>query len=76
MLAASGQEIDVKELEHAMGVPVVSIVAQKGEGLDLLRKRLDEVLQHPKKGRSNDHWLPEDEALLALQEYWHAGAAC
>lgn len=65
MLERSGQEVDVKALERAMGVPVVSIIAQKAQGLDELRARLDEVLQEPEKGRSEDHWLPEDEALLA-----------
>ncbi len=65
MLEASGQVVDTKALERAMGVPVVRIAAQKGIGLDLLKERLDQVLQNPKKGCSRDHWIPEDEALLA-----------
>jgi ferrous iron transport protein B len=65
MLESSGQEVDLKSMQRLLGVPVVSIAAQKGVGLEALRAKLDEVLQKPSLGQSSDHWLPEDEALLA-----------
>ena len=43
-LEATGQKVDAKELARILGVPVVPIVAPKGEGLDELRKAIGSVL--------------------------------
>ncbi len=41
-----GLEIHLEELERFLGVPVVPVVAVKGRGLDQLKKRLLEVVNH------------------------------
>ncbi|MEB3206286.1 MAG: ferrous iron transport protein B [Vampirovibrionales bacterium] len=47
-LATSGRTLDLARLENHLGVPVVGMSAQKGEGLDALRHRLmDAKRGHP-----------------------------
>jgi len=62
-LAGSGQSVDPIALERELGVPVAPVCARKGEGIEVLRTRMDEVLMDPAKGRATWRWQPEDPAL-------------
>jgi len=71
----NGIQIDVDELSHQLGVPVIPTTIIKGEGLEKLKKALDHarvgnripiVMEHLPKVRS---LVDEDsEALLVLEE--------
>ena len=71
----NGIQIDVDELSHQLGVPVIPTTIIKGEGLEELKKALDHarvgnripiVMEHLPKVRS---LVDEDsEALLVLEE--------
>ncbi len=65
MLGELGQEIDAAALERELGVRVVPISAQHGEGLDALRVALDEVLASPDRARPGPRWIPSDPRLRA-----------
>lgn len=43
----AGLEIDVEKLEKKLGVPVVPMVARRGEGLDALREAIEDVPEPP-----------------------------
>ena len=81
MLAARGLSIDTAALARALGVPVVAISSQSGQGLNALREALDGVLCTPAIGRPGARWLPADPLLEAdvreiealLPEHWHHG---
>ncbi|MCU0646980.1 MAG: ferrous iron transport protein B [Gemmatimonadaceae bacterium] len=47
----SGTRIDVPELSFALGVPVVPTVATRGEGLEPLRRAIDDAVRLPPPGR-------------------------
>ncbi len=47
-----GDKIDAKELEKRLGIPVVKISALKGEGLDKLMERAQEISKTPRKGKT------------------------
>jgi ferrous iron transport protein B len=64
MLSGSGQEVDPVALERELGVPVSPVCARRGEGLEALKGRMDEVLMDPAKGRTTWRWRPEDPLLL------------
>jgi ferrous iron transport protein B len=55
-LRASGEKIDVPELARGLGVPVVAISAQRGEGLDELRAAIAGVLADPATARPGFRW--------------------
>ncbi len=65
MLGELGQEIDAAALERELGVRVVPISAQHGEGIDALRSALDEVLTSPNSARPGPRWIPSDPRLRA-----------
>lgn len=81
MLEVRGLSIDVKVLSESLGVPVIAISSQSGQGLDELRVALDSVLCNPKRGRPGPRWLPGSADLEAdvravnavLPAHWHAG---
>ncbi len=62
VLEKSGDKIDVKALEEKIGVPVVSISALKGQGVDELMQR---AYAAAKKGRKGSTVL-QDSALAHL----------
>ena len=43
---AAGIEVDVKQLERELGIPVVATVATTGRGMEALRKRLSEYVRN------------------------------
>ncbi len=43
---AAGIEVDVKQLEKELGIPVVATVATTGRGMEALRKRLSEYVRN------------------------------
>lgn len=47
-LEQEGVRIDVDALAARLGVPVVPIAAAKGEGIDALKRALDEILRTPR----------------------------
>ncbi len=79
MLAGRGLEVDARAAARALGVPVVSISAQKGTGIDGVRAALAEVLRNPGRGRPGARWIPDDPILASdvraieevLPESWH-----
>ncbi|PIO47684.1 MAG: ferrous iron transporter B [[Chlorobium] sp. 445] len=60
-LSEAGLEIDTKELERLLGVPVVEVVAIKKKGFD----RLEAMLPHARVGHSDAALQHEIEALRA-----------
>ena len=61
-LEKSGDRVDVKALEEKIGVPVVSISALKGRGIDELMQRAYAAAQRPREGRT----VLQDSALAHL----------
>ena len=61
-LEKSGDRVDVKALEEKIGVPVVSISALKGQGIDELMQRAYAAAQRPREGRT----VLQDSALAHL----------
>ena len=80
-LAVTGQSIKIEELQRILGLPVVPIVAPKGEGLEELRTAIAEVLRKPMKSEADWAWespepLLEADALTVAKEIpedWVAG---
>jgi ferrous iron transport protein B len=72
-LRASGERIDVAALERALGVPVVAVSAQLGEGLDELRSAISRTLADPSGARPGFRWrvpagpLAADVAAVARE---------
>ncbi|MBQ9900027.1 MAG: ferrous iron transporter B [Acholeplasmatales bacterium] len=52
VIKKNGDQIDVYALEQKIGVPVVAISAQKGEGIDVLMRRAYEVSKKPREGKT------------------------
>lgn len=75
----SGLEPDAEALSRELGVPVIPLVARKGEGVDPLRRAIASVLHDPERGRrSAPLWAPNDalagdvaEVAEALPRAWH-----
>ncbi|MEK7767526.1 MAG: FeoB small GTPase domain-containing protein, partial [bacterium] len=57
-LALRGGVIDVPQLSHRLGVPVVSVSATRGEGLEELRKAIGRWVAHPPERRGGTAVLP------------------
>ncbi len=55
----AGLEIDFELLESELGVPVVPIVAKRGEGLPRLVAALERVLAEPGRANTKRRWEPE-----------------
>ncbi len=66
-----GIEIDVKQLEKIMGVPVVLVSAKSGEGIDELLDRTIEVAKNPIRKSSNIIYSDAiEEEILQLSEFF------
>ena len=65
MLDGGGREVDVRALEHALGVPVVATNARAGSGLEELKVAIDGVLAKPSTGTPGARWAHEDPLLQA-----------
>ena len=70
----AGVQVDARALERELGVPVVEVVAIRGEGLDDLSRAIDAVVATPERGAPGARWSPEDPLLEADVERV-AGAA-
>ncbi len=64
-LEASGQRVDARALERALGVPVVPVSASKGEGVAELERVLEGVLADPSRALPGPRWVTEDGVLQA-----------
>lgn len=53
-----GLDINFGLLRETFGVPVVGTVARKRQGIELLKKELDDLLLDPDRGRSDWLWRP------------------
>jgi ferrous iron transport protein B len=81
MVEPRGLSIDTAALARVLGVPVVAISSQSGQGIDELRSALDLVLGDPDRGRPGPRWLPTSPELArdveavaaAVPEAWHCG---
>ncbi len=75
--ARRGLEIDIPGLEKELGVPIVSTVGRKGEGFELLRKKINAVAdenKHESTGWKIDYGpleevVAEIETVLAQKEH-------
>ncbi len=65
MLAGAGVEIDAAALARELGMPVVPISAQSGQGIDDLRNALDRALAEPATARPGPRWVPSSRELRA-----------
>ncbi len=76
-----GDEVDVEALERELSVPIVPIVASRGEGLDQLRRTVDDVLATPALGLPGWRGTPAGPELeldietvaLELPDDWWQG---
>jgi ferrous iron transport protein B len=68
MLEGIGQRVDADALEKLLGVPVVPVSGVTGRGIEALRHRVAEVLDHPERGRGRWQWKPDSPKLLADME--------
>ena len=82
-LDETGQAVDAKALCRELGVPVVEVVAQKGTGIDELKRALDRTIDSPDTALPGWRWSPDVEPLLAadlrsvekeVPEAWSAGS--
>ena len=64
---AEGLRIDVPELIHALGVPIVPTVAKRGEGLEPLKRALTIAAALPAPARRFSLPEPAQEALAPLE---------
>ncbi|MBL8862308.1 MAG: ferrous iron transport protein B [Planctomycetes bacterium] len=64
-LAARGASIDVDALSNALGVAVVAIAAQKGQGLAALESAIERALAAPDGARPGARWQPGSVELAA-----------
>jgi len=64
-----GLDIDFGLLRETFGIPIVGTVARRRQGVELLKKELDDLLQDPARGRRPWLWTPSpalDRELAAL----------
>jgi ferrous iron transport protein B len=81
-LAESGQTVDVDAVSDALGVPVIPVIARRGEGIDALVAAVDRTLADPETARPGWRWQPAgadleaDIAAVSAQvpESWHGGS--
>jgi len=81
-LAENGQVVDVDALSDALGVPVVPVVARRGEGIDALVAAVDRSLAAPESARPGWRWQPAGADLEAdiaavaakIPYSWHGGS--
>ena len=81
MLEERGLTIDEAAMQREMGVPVVSVSARTGQGIERLRQKIAAVLAQPQRGRPGPRWIPGGAALIedvaavaeSLPESWHRG---
>ncbi len=81
-LAENGQVVDVDALSDALGVPVVPVVARRGEGIDALVAAVDRSLAAPETARPGWRWQPAGADLEAdiaavagkIPDSWHGGS--
>ena len=64
---AEGLRIDVPELIHEMGVPIVPTVAKRGEGLEPLKRALIIAAELPAPSRQFSIPEPAQDALAPLE---------
>ncbi len=60
-----GLDVDGEALARELGVPVVAVVARKGEGIEELKRAIAAVLHDPTRGRSDAPWRQDEAALAA-----------
>jgi ferrous iron transport protein B len=81
-LEESGVELDVEAIARDLGVPVLPVVARRGEGVEALVTAIDRTLAAPDEARAEWRWQPRAAALAAdidavaaaVPESWHGGS--
>jgi ferrous iron transport protein B len=68
MLESLGQRVDADALEKFLGVPVAPVSGLSGMGIEVLRRRIAEVLEHPEHGLGSWSWKPTTPELVADME--------
>ncbi|MFT5085170.1 MAG: ferrous iron transport protein B, partial [Lentisphaeria bacterium] len=67
---SQGIHIDIKELERRLGVPVVGVVASKGEGLQELKDILLNIALHPETTPTPKEDLLCEEEAISHRFHW------
>ena len=81
-LAQSGIELDIPAIARDLGVPVLPVVARRGEGIEALATAIDRTLAAPDEARAEWRWQPRASALAAdidavaaaVPAAWHGGS--
>jgi ferrous iron transport protein B len=81
-LEESGVELDIAAISRALGVPVLPVVARRGEGIEALVTAIDRTLASPDDARAEWRWQPRASALAAdidavaaaVPASWHGGS--
>jgi ferrous iron transport protein B len=81
-LAESGLELDVEAIARDLGVPVLPVVARRGEGIEPLVTAISRGLAARDSPRPDWRWRPRGSALAAdvdavaaaIPESWHGGS--
>ena len=82
-LVETGQVVDETALSLELGVPVVPIVARRGEGIDALTRAVSETLAASASAHPGWRWRPPDDSALAadiaalavsVPADWHGGS--
>ena len=53
-----GMEIDVDSLSHILGIPILTMVAAKGKGLEKLETIISKVAEHSEDARPDERHMP------------------
>jgi ferrous iron transport protein B len=59
-----GIDIDLDELSHELGIPVVTSIAVRRGGIDELMRRMDQVIANFKRSETASTWTPPTSADL------------
>lgn len=63
-----GFSIKVELLSRLLDIPVVSLVATKGKGLEQLKHEIEKVLESPRNSTQMKSWLPKDSTYIESAE--------
>ncbi len=63
LLSVRGVAIDAAAMARELGVPVVPVVARRGEGLAALTAEIDHCLREPRRATPGARWKPDSDAL-------------
>lgn len=63
---SQGTHINIEALERRLGIPIIPVVASKGEGMQQLKEKLQEIASHPEMAPK-----PKEDLLCAEEALTH-----